>query len=49
MQRALAEGRITVHGWVYDGATGRIRAMSHDGVFDEVMGEVEQAPVRISA
>ena len=43
VQRALADKRIVVHGWVYDGSTGRIRAMAPDGVFHEVMGETVAA------
>jgi carbonic anhydrase len=35
--RALSEGRIVVHAWVYDPATGRMRAMAPDGVFHEVI------------
>ncbi len=49
VQRALAEGRITVHGWVYDGSTGRIRAMSPDGIFHEVIGTDDQPPGKIIA
>jgi carbonic anhydrase len=50
VQKALAEGRISVHGWVYDGSSGRIRAMSADGVFHEVIGgESAEPPARIIA
>jgi carbonic anhydrase len=36
--RALEEKRIVVHAWVYDGASGRIRARAEDGVFHEIIG-----------
>jgi len=39
VQRALADKRVVVHSWVYDGSTGRIRAMAPDGVFHEVIGD----------
>lgn len=39
VERALALGRVTVHAWVYDPATGRIRARAADGLFHEVIGE----------
>jgi len=44
VQRAIADKRVTVHGWVYDGSTGRIRAMAPDGVFHEVIGGDDAAP-----
>ena len=46
VERAIASGRITAHAWVYDPATGRIRAMASDGVFHDVIGE---APPRDQA
>lgn len=39
VKQAIKDKRVVVHGWVYDGATGRIRAMAPDGVFHEVIGE----------
>lgn len=44
VERAIADGRIVVHAWVYDPASGRIRAMAEGGVFHEVIGDDGPAP-----
>lgn len=35
--RAITEGRVVAHAWVYDPATGRIRAQGEDGGFHETV------------
>ena len=44
--RALGDGRLTIHGWVYDPATGRVRALDASGAF--VVRE-DDVPGRMSA
>lgn len=45
VKRAMDEGRLVAHAWVYDPASGRIRAMAPDGRFHELMpdGELTEA------
>jgi carbonic anhydrase len=43
VRRAIDRG-VTLHAWVYDPGTGRIRAMSEDGIFHEIMGDPKEPP-----
>lgn len=49
VQKGLSEGRLTIHAWVYDGSSGRIRAMAPGGTFHEVLGVSTEGPARIIA
>jgi carbonic anhydrase len=37
--RALGEGRVTLHTWIYDVEDGRVRACTEDGTFRATVGD----------